>query len=114
MSDWLESGIRAFNRGRYFQAHERWEDWWRESSGATRGFAQGLVQVAVGLHHLERGNRRGGQNVLRRGLGKLEQAPAVFHGIDNARLINDIQAYLDGGATQNAPRVRLLPPPDRS
>jgi predicted metal-dependent hydrolase len=106
VSDRLESGIRAFNEGHYFEAHELWEDVWRASSGSTRTFVQGLVQVAVGLHHLKGGNRRGGLHVLRRGLDKLERAPAECQGIDNGRFIKDIQAYLNGDMTDP---IRITP-----
>jgi hypothetical protein len=99
LSDWLENGIRAFDAGRHFEAHEFWEDLWRESTGTTREFIQGLVQVAVGLHHLGHGNVSGGRRVLQRGLERLESAPEDCCGIDNTGLINSIRAYLAGEST---------------
>ncbi|MFY9553222.1 MAG: DUF309 domain-containing protein, partial [Blastocatellia bacterium] len=52
-------GIDDFNSGRYFDAHEVWEEVWLRSSGDTKLFYQMLIQAAVGLHHYERGNSRG-------------------------------------------------------
>ena len=49
----LEQGRVAFNRGEYFEAHELWEDVWRELAGAERIFVQGLIQIAAGLHLAE-------------------------------------------------------------
>src|SRR5438552_2172913 len=46
MADLLVDGINFFNTGRYFQAHESWEDLWRETKGPLRLFYQGLVQAA--------------------------------------------------------------------
>lgn len=58
-------GLRLFNAGAYFEAHEVLEDLWRETRGPDRGFYQGLIQLAVVLHHLSRGNAVGAGNVLK-------------------------------------------------
>lgn len=90
MKNLLEEGIDLFNSGDWYDAHEVWEDLWRDSEGEERLFAQGLVQIAVGLHHLSRGNTRGGSRVLERGMKKLAQYPAHYRGIDNGRLQHDL------------------------
>jgi predicted metal-dependent hydrolase len=99
MSDLLRSGIVFFNAGRYFEAHEAWEDMWRPAQGPLRLYFQGLVQAAVGLHHLQKGNPRGATAQLRKSLSKLEQYPARFCGIDNAALIADLRQVLEDRAT---------------
>ncbi len=101
MNDLLQAGIIFFNEGRYYEAHESWEDLWRLSDDDDRRFCQGLVQVAVGLHHLANGNASGGNRVLIRGLGNIEAFPDRHRSIDNASLIRDIYAVLEnGGASQ--------------
>jgi uncharacterized protein len=94
MSKLLEKGINYFNRGHYFDAHEAWEDLWRASGGPLRLFYQGLVHAAVGLHHLSRGNLNGTRAQLTKSLEKLRQYPQTFCGIDNAKLIADLEAAL--------------------
>jgi uncharacterized protein len=94
VSDLLEKGIIYFNAGRYFDAHEAWEDLWRPSGGPLRLFYQGLVQAAVGMHHLSRGNRNGARAQLAKSLDKLRQYPQTFCGIENAKLIVDLEAAL--------------------
>lgn len=95
MPDLLETGIALFNRGLWYEAHESWEDLWRDSRGQARLFYQGLIQAAVGLHHLSHGNLRGGQRVLERGLRKLGTYPPTYLGIDNRRLTEDLSSALD-------------------
>jgi len=56
--------LRLFNEGAYFESHEVLEDLWRVTSGEDRRFYQGLIQLAVVLHHLRRGNATGAANVL--------------------------------------------------
>ena len=97
MPDLLQDGINFFNSGAYFEAHEAWEDLWRSAGGPLRLFYQGLVQAAVGLHHLGRGNRNGATAQLRKSLSKLEQYPDWFCRIDNAKLVADLQQILKAG-----------------
>lgn len=92
MADLLEDGINFFNARRYFEAHEAWEDLWRQTRGPLRLFYQALVQAAVGMHHLSRDNREGAQAQLAKSIGKLEQYPATFCRIDNAKLLGDLRS----------------------
>jgi predicted metal-dependent hydrolase len=94
VTDLLEAGINFFNAGRYFEAHEAWEDLWRESGGPLRLFYQGLVQAAVGMHHLSKGNVNGARAQLGKSLEKLRQYPGAFCQLDNSRLVADLQVVL--------------------
>jgi predicted metal-dependent hydrolase len=67
----LARGIEHFNAGRYFQAHEAWEEGWHPAPEPERDFWQGLTQVAVGLTHRLRGNAHGAATLLRRGARRL-------------------------------------------
>jgi hypothetical protein len=98
--DRLQAGINFFNAGRYFEAHEAWEDMWREARGPLRLFYQGLVQAAVALHHLGRGNSNGAHAQLLKSLSKLEQYPDRFCRIDNRTLIADLRKILAGMVPQ--------------
>jgi hypothetical protein len=69
----LERGIEHFNAGRYFQAHEAWEEGWHPAPEPERDFWQGLTQVTVGLTHRQRGNPHGATTLLRRGAKKLRK-----------------------------------------
>ena len=100
MDGLLREGIIFFNAGRYFEAHEAWEDLWRPTRGPLRLYYQGLVQAAVGMHHLGHGNRNGGHAQLTKSLAKLEQYPAAFCQIDNAQLIADLRRVLEGGGVE--------------
>src|SRR2546428_5078514 len=95
MTDLLAEGINFFNNGRYFEAHETWEDLWRPTRGPLRLFYQGLVQAAVGLHHLGHGNLNGARAQLMKSLSKLEQYPERFCQMDNRKLVADLQRALE-------------------
>jgi len=94
MSDLLDKGIKFFNSGQYFDAHEAWEDLWRPSGGPLRLFYQGLVQAAVGMHHLSQGNLNGARAQLTKSLDKLRRYPETFCGIENGKLIVGLETAL--------------------
>jgi predicted metal-dependent hydrolase len=72
----LEPGRAAFNRGEYFLAHELWEEVWRRIDDAERRlYVQGLIQIAAGLHHLQRHRAGPAAGLLRKGLEKLARRP---------------------------------------
>jgi predicted metal-dependent hydrolase len=96
----LDHGIRLFNNGAFFEAHEALEDVWRAAPVAEKKFFQGLIQIAVALHHHGNGNVVGARSVLRRAFRNLSLYPEGFGGIDAAGLlhsISDWQRALDDG-----------------
>jgi len=74
-------GVKLFNAGEFFEAHEVWEEVWRESEEPDRSFYQGLIQFAVALAHLERGNQVGFERLVQRAEEHLAGFPASFGGI---------------------------------
>ena len=83
----LLKGVAEFNRRAYFQCHETLEELWLHEPGPIRLFYQGIIQVAVGLHHLERRNRRGSLSLLRQGIEKLERFRPRCMCVDVADLV---------------------------
>lgn len=67
-----------------FHAHEVLEGAWKSGPDDERPFWQGLAQLAVGLTHAQRGNRRGAVSLLRRGADNLVDGASVAgrHGVD--------------------------------
>lgn len=79
----LLEGMAHFNGGRFFEAHEAWEEIWRSTTPEPRELWRGLIQVAVGLHHhCVRGNPGPARRVLARGLRRLEPFPQGTEGLD--------------------------------
>ena len=107
MADLLQDGISFFNAGRYFEAHEAWEDLWRTTRGPLRLFYQGLVQAAVGLRHLGEGNLNGARAQLTKSISKLEQYPEQFCRIHNQKLVADLRLVLSELAARQIVIARL-------
>jgi predicted metal-dependent hydrolase len=88
-------GVALFNHGRFFEAHEALEDVWRAASHEEKRIWQGLVQVAVALHHHSTGNHVGMRSVLVRAMKNLAGHPRDFHGIEVRRLLKSLTMWLE-------------------
>ena len=89
----LERGIELFNAGRYWDAHEAWEEaWMPDRNGPDGGFYKGLIQVAAGCLHYGRRNRRGTLNKWRSGADYLRPYLPRHHGLDLAALVAQTDA----------------------
>jgi predicted metal-dependent hydrolase len=86
-SEGYRRGIRLFNAREFYDAHEVWEDVWRESHGMEKKFLQGLIQAAVALHHRSTGNVVGACSLAERARRNLGGCPAEFGGIAVGELI---------------------------
>jgi hypothetical protein len=65
-SETLMSAQRLLDAGRAFRAHEVLEAAWKAAPAGERDLWRGLAQLAVGVTHAQRGNRRGSVALLRR------------------------------------------------
>ena len=88
------TGIELFNRGEFFEAHEVWEELWMECPSAERRFFQALIQAAVALHHLERGNRAGAARLFRSGRAYMEPFRPAHRGLDVDAFWRQMEAHL--------------------
>ena len=90
----FHEGLTLFNDGEWFEAHEVWEDIWRDASGAKKRFYQGLIQAAVVIEHVRRGNPRGVRSVFESCMTKFEGAHGVHMGVDVDRLRDELTAFV--------------------
>ncbi len=82
-------GLRLFNAGEYFEAHEALETAWRDETGPIRDLYRGILQVGVGYYHIQRGNYIGARKLFRRCWQWLEPFPEVCRGIQVGKLRRD-------------------------
>ena len=87
--------IDEFNRRDYFQAHDSLEDLWMPETGPSRPFYQGLIQIAVGLLHTQRGNYKGAVSLLSQGIEKIRTFPSPYLGINSTALAEQTQTFLE-------------------
>jgi Uncharacterized conserved protein len=108
-------GIRLYREGRYHAAHTAFEGAWKTARGPARDLYQGLLQVAVACHHLERGSPARARTMIRRAREKLLRVAGMKVGVDVPGLLADLDAMegaLEAGETGTTgfsrPRMRLI------
>lgn len=100
------------DQGLAFNAHEVLEAAWKNGPDDERPLWQGLAQLAVGITHVQRGNRNGAIALLQRGssrLGEVDHPAPYFVDIDGlgrwaGALVSDLAARGEISPT------RLCPP----
>jgi predicted metal-dependent hydrolase len=106
-------GIKLFNSADYFEAHEVLEDVWRAAPGPEKKFYQGLIQVAVALHHHGKGNLVGARSLLGRAAKNLSGYPEGFGGIRLQELLDSVthwqRALAEGDSLPPLPRFVVDP-----
>jgi len=110
--DWtqgaLAEGLRLYDAGEFFAAHEAWESVWLRAPEPEKMFLQGLIQVTAAFHHLQRNNPLGTALLLQAALGRIERYPASFAGISVDLLSDDIREWLQTLAS-GTPTPQLRP-----
>ena len=104
----FQRGIELFNAHEYFDAHEVWEDVWRAAPAQEKKLLQGLIQVAVALHHHSRGNLEGARSLLVRAERNLSHYPDSYAGVNLAQVraaITQCQQALNAGAPLIPPSI---------
>jgi len=116
-------GLEAYRNGRYFDAHELWEESRRqraEDEEAPREVLQGLILVATAMHKLHRAKSPGGASqLLEVALCKLRETSESVLGVAVKDLVADvarIHAEFEEVGSQNfahvdpnqVPKIRTL------
>jgi len=87
-------GIRLFNAGEYFEAHEALEDAWNAEKGEVRNLYRGILQIAVVYLHITRGNYNGAVKVYARSQRWLKDWADVCQGVYVEELRKNAQAAI--------------------
>lgn len=120
-------GMQQLLAREWFEAHESIEELWREiDEGETerRAALQGIIQHAVALEHLQRGNALGAFNVWSRAKAKLAKLDPWSLGVGigpwgeaieafykEINLADRVRQQLEGGVAAGAEHLDLPPLP---
>ena len=88
-------GLRLFNAGEYFEAHEALEDAWNAERGKVRDLYRGILQIAVVYLHIRRGNYEGAVKVYARSQRWLQGWSEVCRGIQVGELKRNAEVAIN-------------------
>jgi predicted metal-dependent hydrolase len=118
----LADGLALARAGRYFEAHEAFEDAWRAASPDERDFFQGLVHVVVAWYQDGRGNETGCGRQLEKAARRLAAYAPRHRGVDVASLLAQVERARPGAmpelelnvaeadGVEDAPQADVQPP----
>ncbi|XP_057437854.1 uncharacterized protein LOC130730001 [Lotus japonicus] len=89
----FDEAMTLFNGGEFYKCHDYLEALWHNAEDPTRTLIHGILQCAVGFHHLSNQNHKGAMMELGEGLCKLrkmEFSNGPFHKFEK-----EISAVLD-------------------
>ena len=116
----LADGLTLARAGRYFEAHEAFEDAWRAAAPDERDFFQGLVHVVVAWYQDGRGNETGCGRQLEKAARRLAAYAPRHRGVDVASLLAQVAQARPGAIgtldlaeaerVEDAPQADVEPP----
>ena len=93
-------GVRLFNEGLFFEAHDAWEEVWSQVRHPMRErFYRAIIQVAVTLELLRRGRAVGVRQVFVSCQELFEGVPQVFMGVDIPAFIERLRHAIEPALT---------------
>ena len=98
-------GLRLFNAGEYFEAHEALEDAWNAEPGIVRNLYRGILQIAVVYLHIRRRNYNGAIKVYARSQRWMKDWPALCRGIHVEELRRNAETVIKEVRSLGAERI---------
>ena len=91
----LDNALDLFNKKKWYEAHDAFEEIWNGLYGDERQIIQGILQVSVSQFHLSKGNLNGAMILLGEGLGRIKNRVSVDLGLDLLSFCNSLEILLD-------------------
>ncbi|MBI5022188.1 MAG: DUF309 domain-containing protein [Ignavibacteriales bacterium] len=100
-SDLFKKGVKYYNQGYFWEAHEIWEELWREQVGEGKRFIEGFVQLAEAYHFVKGGKFSSAVYLFEKSLSGLR-------GFERIECLISITSSLND-ATELLQAIRFLP-----
>ncbi|MBI5476610.1 MAG: DUF309 domain-containing protein [Ignavibacteriales bacterium] len=93
-SELFKSGTKHFNQGYFWEAHEAWEELWREQIGEGKHFIEGFVQLAEGYHFIKGSKFSSAAYLLEKAIVTLRGFERIDCSLTISPLLNDTSELL--------------------
>jgi len=99
MRDFIRSaefgeGLKNFNTGYFWEAHEIWEESWRDQEAEAKEFAQSFVQLAGGYSFLKQGKVGSAKYLFEKAVERLRQFEYLECGVEITPLIQQLERLM--------------------
>ncbi len=106
----LRAGAACYDAGRYWHAHEAWEEVWHRYRALDRHYFKGLIQFTAACHHLTRARWSAARRLLDLGPAHLVANRPHAWPVDTAHLLvvaAVLAAAIDRGRHPRPPALHL-------
>ena len=103
----VEQGLQALNQGKFYSAHEYFEDAWRDTTDESREFFRALLHISGGFYRLTQDRPTAAKKFFSRAQHWLQGFPSPHLGLETDSLRTDVErllALIDAGK----PSQRIL------
>jgi predicted metal-dependent hydrolase len=90
----FQEGLRLFNSGAFWHAHEQWEACWRQASEPEATLYKGLIQAAAALVHWQRANPIGLRRNWHKARPRLVAVASMSSALDLAGFITQMDHFV--------------------
>lgn len=107
-------GVRLFNAGYHWEAHEKWEDVWRGHEGNAKSFLQAFVQLAAGYSFIRLSKPTSAKYLFEKSLEKFQEFENISCGIELhplAEAAREVLTHFQGTPSNGNSGPRLIAPP---
>ncbi|MDX2239595.1 MAG: DUF309 domain-containing protein [Leptolyngbyaceae cyanobacterium bins.302] len=101
-------GVEQFNQQEFYACHDTLEAIWINALPSDKNFFQGILQIAVALHHLSNENWRGAVILMGEGVSRLRSYPSDYGDIDVDSLVDDAATLLKQLQVMGADQVGAI------
>ena len=106
----FKKGIELFNQEQFYECHEILEELWLESTGPYRNLYKGVIQAAVALFHLKRGNLNGARALFQTSAAYLTEYKPRALGLNVEILIEGMNLCFRGRKKLPIPKLDFHEP----
>jgi uncharacterized protein len=103
----LKNGIELFNSEKFFEAHEVWEELWKNLTEPEKTQLQAIIQCAVALYLLQEKRTPGAIKVWNRAINNFSTTNKPLLGILIGDLIKQMQNVFSDLAEIKAQNVKI-------
>lgn len=86
----VKQGLQSFNQGDFYEAHEFFEDSWRDTQESTRELFRALLHLSGGYYRLTQDRPGAAKKFFTRARHWIQKFPSPFLGLNTA----EIEAHL--------------------
>lgn len=95
-----KQGLQALNQGKYYAAHEYFEDAWRTTPDESREFFRALLHISGGFFRLTQDRPTAAKKFFSRASHWLHGFPSPYLGLNTDRIRTDVEhliSLIDSG-----------------